>query len=350
MQPYIIFIERANFGITSPKVQEILNGLEEEGLAKIVYPNRRLNSEELGEEISRINPHIIIAATIKYTPEILSGAKNLIAVIRHGIGVDNVDFNYCKEKNIYLINTPKAPSQAVAYDVLEKISLMLSNSLEFNSLIKKGEWPVATRKDPRNITVGLIGAGRIPVAFAKITQNYGFKEIISYDILDEALEKISKFGVSTTKDINEILKKADVISMHAPLNQYTHHLINKEKFEILGDNKIFINTSRGPTVDTDALINWLRENDKSKAALDVLEQEPPSSNSELLQFPDWKLYLTSHLGASTDKGLSLMAEGAISAANAVIRGNGFIDPLLSQEMQTSEPEDMFNIVIDRRND
>ena len=163
MQPYIIFIERANFGITSPKVQEILNGLEEEGLAKIVYPNRRLNSEELGEEISRINPHIIIAATIKYTPEILSGAKNLIAVIRHGIGVDNVDFNYCKEKNIYLINTPKAPSQAVAYDVLEKISLMLSNSLEFNSLIKKGEWPVATRKDPRNITVGLIVYGRIPV-------------------------------------------------------------------------------------------------------------------------------------------------------------------------------------------
>jgi D-3-phosphoglycerate dehydrogenase / 2-oxoglutarate reductase len=346
-EQYTIFIERPNFGIASEKVKEILEKLEQENLAKIIYPNKPITQENLGEELEKINPHIVIAAPREYTGEIMSRAPNLIAVIRHGIGVDSIDFNYCKEKNIYLINTPNAPSKSVAYDVLEKILLMLSNSPQTNQKIKEGEWPIETRKDPRNITVGLIGAGRIPLAFAEISKNLGFKKIIAFDIFDEALERIEKLGVETTKDLNKILTETDIISMHTPLNEHTHHLISEKEFEIIGDNKMLINTSRGGTVKTEALINWLNNNPNSKAALDVLEQEPPNKDNSLLQLPIQKLYLTPHLGASTDKGLEHMAEGCMIAADAIIRNNGLIKEETIQELQTTQPDNMFNIVINR---
>jgi len=347
-QQYTILIERPNFGMASQKTKDILTKLEQENLAKIVYPNVRITQENLGEKLAKINPHIIIASTITYTPEIMAKAPNLIAIIKHGIGLDNIDIGYCKEKNIYLINTPNAPSKSVAYDVLEKILIMLSDSSQTNSLIKKGGWPILTRKDPRNITAGLIGAGRIPVKFAEISKSIGFKRIIAFDVLDEALERIEKLGVKTTKDLSEVLNEADVISVHVPLNKNTYHLISEKEFEIIGDNKILINTSRGGIVKTEALVNWLDNNPNSKAALDVLEQEPPEKDDSLLNFPDNKLYLTSHLGASTDKGLELIAEACMIAADAIIRNNGFIPQEIIQEQQTSQSDNMFNVVVGKK--
>ncbi|MFH1358430.1 MAG: NAD(P)-dependent oxidoreductase [archaeon] len=347
---YRVLIERDGFGGKSPKVEERIRDLEESGHAKIIHPTDPIQSDEaLAEKLREVSPHIVLAAGIyKYSREAMDQAPKLLAVVRHGIGVDNVNPNACKKRDIYLINTPKAPSRAVAYQVLGNIYAMISSSTETQELMVGGKWKQILRQDPRNVTIGLIGAGRIPTEFAKITKGYEFREIKAYDTDLRAQARIEERGITGAKNMEEILTTCDIVSVHVS-GEGNKYLIAAREFEMMGNGTHFINTSRGDVVYTNALVRWLQKNPDSKAAIDVFEQEPlPIDHPLRKTFAPGRVLLSPHTGSGTTIGYENMGLACLHATEALIRGKGYIKPSEIKYMLKYQPEDMFNIVVDRK--
>jgi len=239
---------------------------------------------------------IIIRSKTTANKDLINSAPNLKGIVRAGVGLDNVDREYAKEKGIKVLNTPTAPSIAVAELTLSLIFAALRRIPKADTSTKAGEWlkKELYGRELYKKTLGIIGYGRIGSKVAALADTLEAKTLS----FDEYVEQDRMNGTNTKKvDLDELLQKSDIITIHLPLVPATESLLNDEAFSKMKDGVYIVNTARGPIINEDALCNALASGKVACVALDVYWEKTPE-NSKILEHKD-KLILTPHIGGST---------------------------------------------------
>ena len=235
---------------------------------------------------------VVIRSSTQLTKQIIEKGEKLKIIARCGVGVDNIDVEYAKSKNIKVTNSPSANLISV---VELTVALIINAARKINlsdSHLKDGKWD---RKEFVGMELygkqlGIVGYGKAGRLVSEIMQSFGMS-IAFYDPYVKDWD-----GPEKSLELDELLSTSDVISIHVIKNKETENLISKEKLDLLKDSAILINTSRGGVVDEDYLIELIRLKKLFGAGLDVYSQEPPKN---IDNFADINLITTPHIGAST---------------------------------------------------
>jgi D-lactate dehydrogenase len=217
---------------------------------------------------------IIIFYSSKIEKKIIDNLPNLKLIATMSTGFDHIDINYCNEKNIKIYNVPKYGSTVVAEHTF---ALILSLSRKLYDSIKRTRENHSFKTDESLMgfelnkkTLGLIGCGSIGQNVSKIANGFGMNVIV-YD-LNQDKKTAKEFGFKYA-NFDELITKSDIISLHAPYNESTHHILNSKVFEKMKKGVHIINTARGGLIDTFSLVSAIKNNIVAGAALDVLEEE-----------------------------------------------------------------------------
>ena len=280
-----ILISGSSFGIDGSAIET----LKKAGFTVVSNPyNRKVTEDELIELLDK-DVVGLIAGTEKITERVLQNAKALKVVSRYGIGLDNIDLEAAKRRGIIVCNTPDAPTQAVAELALALILNLYRRIGEADRNLRSDKWTPLMGKLLFGKTLGIIGLGRIGKALVKLAQPLDLKIIAHEPYPDN--DFISFYRVALTS-LEKVLSKSDIISLHAPLTEETHHLIGKEELALMKTDAIIVNTARGSLIDDEALLEALEKGSIGGAALDVFEEEP--YHGKLKDFDN--VILTPHIG------------------------------------------------------
>lgn len=269
---------------------------------------------------------------IKIDKNLLDHAPNLKVVSNTSVGYNNFDIEAMKERNVIGTNTPDVLNETVA-DLIFGLILSTARKIpELNSYVKEGKWDAIDNelyfgKDVHHATLGIIGMGRIGQDVAKRAR-LGFNMDVLYNNRSRKYDVEESLGVQYS-DFDELLKKSDFVLVMTPLNDETYHLIDEEQFNLMKNDAIFINASRGATVNEKALIKALEEGEILGAGLDVFEKEPVDIDNPLLKLPN--AVLMPHVGSATEKTRNEMA--MLAAQNMVKALSGEIPPNIVPELK-----------------
>jgi D-3-phosphoglycerate dehydrogenase len=283
--------------VTDPVHSEGIKKLKEAGF---VVDERFGETPSVLKELLKEYDILIVRSATKVTSEMLAEAS-LKVIGRAGVGLDNIDLEAAKERNITVFNTPNAPSVSVAELVIGLIIALFRHIPQANRGLEEGKWLKKKLKgiELKGKTLGIVGFGNIGEEVAKRAKSFEMN-IVAYDVLDSALENAKRMNVEAfgpAKDsLDALLRIADVITIHVPLLSSTYHMIGEREFSLMKDSAYLINTSRGGVVDEKALLEAIRSGKISGAALDVFEKEPPGK-IELLNEPN--VIGTPHIGSAT---------------------------------------------------
>jgi D-3-phosphoglycerate dehydrogenase len=236
---------------------------------------------------------------------VLNQCKNLKAISRFGVGMDNIDLERAKELGIRVRNAAGTNSISVAELA---IGLMFSAARMIPSIVlkvKKGSWEWFSGCELTGKKLGLIGGGQIGKEVAKRARGLEM-EVVIYDpyFTDESF--LAQYHIKRCHDIIEIFSHSDFISLHVPVTQETRKIINHQSLQAMKPNSIIINTSRGELVDEVALYEALSKGIIAAAAQDVFSSEPPSATEKLLKLDNF--ILTSHIGTCTHEAVEKMVK------------------------------------------
>lgn len=254
-----------------------------------------ITGPELVERVKDFDA-IVVRSRTKVTREVIEASGRLRAVARAGVGLDNVDLEAAKERGVEVLNSPEAPSNAVAELVL---GLMLSLARRIplgDASMKRGEWIKRrlTGFELEGKTLGIVGFGRIGYNLARKAKAMGMR-VVTDAIIEKLMRLVDETGAESVP-MEDLLKESDFVSIHVPLRPQTRHMIGARELETMKDGAYLINAARGGVVDEDALREALVRGKLAGAALDVFEIEPPEDTSltgleNLIALP--------HIGAAT---------------------------------------------------
>lgn len=260
---------------------------------------------------------LLVRSATKVRKDLIDACPSLKIIGRGGVGMDNIDVEYAREKGIKVINTPAASSHSVAELVFAHLFGMVrflhdSNQnmpLEGDSKFKELKKAYAKGVELKGKTLGILGFGRIGQATAKVALGVGMK-VVAYDpFIDSAHIELNFFdgqNVNFTIDTiskEEVLRRSDFISLHVPAQD--DYVISTREFEIMKEGVGIVNAARGGVIDEKALIEAIESGKVSNAALDVFENEP-TPEIKLLMNP--KISLTPHIGAATQEAQTRIGE------------------------------------------
>ena len=296
---------------TNPTLKEIL---EKNGL-KVTY-EPEITPEQIAEKIGNFQV-VVVRGRTKLSRELIEKADKCKIIARVGVGLDNIDQEAAKEKNIRVINAVEGATTAVAELV---IGLMLSMAREIpraDREIRNGNWikKELMGSELKGKYLGIIGLGNIGKRLGRLTRALNMN-IIGYDVVPIDEEFSKEVGLMKA-DLDTLLSSADYVSLHVPLLDSTHHMINAEKLKLMKNTARIINTSRGGVIDEEALYNSLKEGNIAGAALDVFEVEPATGN-RLTTLPNF--VATPHMGAQTKEAQLLAANIIAEKIIQVLRG------------------------------
>ena len=297
------------------QVNPILNKILEENGLKISY-EPEITPEQIKEKIGEFNI-VIVRSRTKLTKEMIDNANNCKIIARVGVGLDNIDLDAAKAKNIRVINAVEGAMNAVAEQVLGLMLSLARNIARADREIRKGNWlkKELMGSELRGKYLGIVGLGNIGKRLGRIARALNMN-IIGYDVVPIDEEFSKEVGLMKT-DLDTLLQSSDYVSLHVPLLDSTYHLINAEKLSTMKKTACVINTSRGGVVDEEALYDALKNGKLGGAALDVFEKEPATDNP-LVTLPN--VILTPHIGAQTKEAQSLAANVIAEKIIQILRG------------------------------
>lgn len=240
---------------------------------------RILSREEQKELIK--DAYAIISGTEKYDADMLAGCGNLKVVVRFGVGTDNFDLDYMREKGIQV--GVIANHNAVAEFALTLILASMKNLPRYDMVVRDGKWNRFPMRELSKKVVGIVGFGRIGRRLAELLTGFDV-EILAYDPYMN--QEAAKERNVTPVTLEELLERSDVISLHLPYTSENYHMINEETIGKMKDGAYLVNTSRGALVDEKALYQALASQKLSGAGLDVYETEPVEAENPLFGLPN----------------------------------------------------------------
>ena len=286
------------------------------------YQNITLNNSGktlAGDDLSKFldGQTKVIVGLEKFDKALIEKLPDLKVISKFGVGLNNIDLKIMKERSIALGFKEGSNKQSVAELALMHILIALRKTPSSKDDISKQIWSQKKGNELYRKTIGIIGFGNIGQTLANLLEPFQCN-IIFYDNvaftkndLETKFTNKSKnfFNNLQQKPLNEILKDADIISIHLPLLKETENLIDSHELAIVKDNVSIINTSRGGIINEDALTNFLKINKNAFGAFDVFLEEP-AFNNPLLELNNF--YATSHLGSMTEEGVIAMGLAAIN--------------------------------------
>ncbi len=275
-------------------------------------------SAEFSSALSEAHGLIVRSAT-EVGLALLDNAPKLQLIGRAGVGVDNIDIPAASSRGIAVFNAPGGNTIAAAELTMALILSVVRRVTAADRSVRAGAWDRASFQgvELRGRTLGLIGAGRIGREVARMCEAFGM-EVVAHDpyVSDADAEDL---GVRLVA-LNDLIRTADVISLHVPLSDETRHLVDADVLDRMKKKAFLINASRGGVIVEDDLAVALAEGVISGAALDVYEDEPLPATSPLRSAPN--LVLTPHLGASTKEAqVTVAREVAIEVRRALVEGD-----------------------------
>ena len=290
------------------------DGISQAGVEKLNAAGFNTTVKSIDQEkiIGYINENnievLLVRSATKVRKDLIDSCKSLKIIGRGGVGMDNIDVSYAKDKGIHVINTPSASSSSVAELVFAHLfgcvrSLHLSNRempLEGDKEFKKLKKNYSAGVELKGKTLGIVGFGRIGQEVAKIGLGLGMN-VIYYDLNNKkSLIEIIFFDGSsknfelTSVRFDELLQNSDFISLHVPAQK--SHIIGEKEFSLMKKGAGIINAARGGVIDEEALIKNIENKNLSFAALDTFENEPTPSIKVLM---NQSISMTPHIGAAT---------------------------------------------------
>ncbi len=238
---------------------------------------------------------LVVRNRTQVNQELLDSAPKLKVVGRLGVGLDNIDLAACEKRGVAVCPATGANDASVAEWVITSLMMLLRKAFLSRSQMLAGEWPRQQSMgcETAGKTLGLIGFGRIARETAIRAKALGM-EIIAVDPYISADDRCWE-EVKRMDHLSDLLPMADAVSLHVPLTETTHHLINAEAIALMKPGSILINAARGGTVDEKALVEALRANHIGGAALDVFETEPLTEAAAALFDGIPNLVLTPHI-------------------------------------------------------
>lgn len=250
----------------------------------------------------------------KVNRELIDACPDLQVIARCGVGLDNVDVGEASSRGIKVINAPGSNSSTVAEHALTLMLMGVRNVWKSVERVKDGDWSWRNQysgDELRGKTLGILGMGNIGQRVAKLADAFGMK-VIYWD----------KFPVQSEYEscsMEDVLKQADVVTVHVPLLNETKHLVGEEQLNMMKPTAWLINTARGPIIDETALIKALDNEKISGFASDVLAVEPPDSDYPLVNHP--RTLITPHTGSLTATTYRNMCVSTVQNVNAVLNGS-----------------------------
>lgn len=295
---------------------------------------------EPSELIKRIGNYeaLIVRSETQVTKEVINAGKKLKIIGRAGVGVDNIDVNAATERGIIVVNAPEGNTISAAEHTIAMMMSMSRNIPQANASLKSRKWD---RKkfmgvEVRGKTLGVVGLGRIGSEVTK--RALGMEMIIlAYDPFISA-ERAKDLGVELTT-VEDIVRRADYITVHTPLNKETKDLISAKEFAIMKRGTRIINCARGGIINEEALAKAVKDGIVGGAAIDVFTKEPPFENP-LIELD--RVIMTPHLGASTEEAqinvAVTVAEQIVNSLKGLPVKNAINMPYVKAEvMQILEP-------------
>lgn len=242
---------------------------------------------------------VIVRNRTQVRGPLLAQGPALRVVGRLGVGLDNIDLDACRERNVEVIPATGANAQAVAEYVIGTAMMLLRGAYLSSAEVADGKWPRAALSQGRELggkTMGLVGFGGIGQLTARMAEALGMNTV-AYDPHLSA-DAFAQTGLATARmELAELLQRADVLSLHLPLSDETRNLFSAERLAAMKPGAVLINTARGGIVDEDALAQSLQSGHLGGAALDVFTAEPLQQGSALSGVPN--LVLTPHIAGVT---------------------------------------------------
>lgn len=301
--------------------------LQEAGYEVLISPkDRPLERQELLNFIQGADA-VLGQLTDKVDEEYISAAgPNLKIVANYAVGYDNFDLTALASHNIVATNTPDVLTEAVAEHTFALIMAITRRLVEADKLAIAQTTSfgpeVMLGTELKGKTLGILGLGRIGSRVAEIGKAFGMN-VIYYDVKQNADFEV-KVGAQFKATPEELLKEADIVSIHVPLLPTTKHLLNVDHLKMMKPTAYLINTSRGPVVDEHALVEALKNKVIAGAALDVGETEPRWADG-LVDLPN--VVLTPHIASATIEARSAMGELAAKNIIAVLSGQSPLTPV-----------------------
>lgn len=290
------------------------DGLSQSGITALEAGGFEVITTKVAQEqvANYINKHqidvVLVRSATKIRKDIIDSCPTLKVIGRGGVGMDNIDVAYAREKGLHVINTPAASSESVAELVFAHLfsgarflhdanrNMPLDGDTQFNSLKKA----YANGIELRGKTIGIIGFGRIGREVARMALGLGMKVIATDTYVEEATIKVDFYNGQfinvdiETEPMEDVLRHSDFISLHVPAQD--DYIIGKAEFDLMKQDVGIINCARGGVIDEVALIDALEDEKVLFAGLDVFEEEPTPA-IQVLMNP--KISLTPHIGAAT---------------------------------------------------
>lgn len=243
---------------------------------------------------------LIVRNRTQVDPELLAGAGKLVAVGRLGVGLDNIDQDYCASHGIAVIPAVGANAAAVAEYVISMAMVLMRGFLFSSRSVADGLWPraqLASGVEAAGKTIGIVGFGSVGQSVGKLAQAMNMR-VIAYDpILDPAHPAWAK--AVRCPGLDALFRDADVVTLHVPLTRENTNLVNDRQLALMKKGAVLVNTARGGLVNEQALARALKSGMLAAAAVDVFEQEPLPADSALADCPN--LFLTPHIAGVTQE-------------------------------------------------
>ncbi len=262
----------------------------------------------------------VVVRTAPFTREIIEAADALKVIGRHGVGVDNIDVKAATEKGIVVVNTPNANATSVAEHTLMVIGALAKRAVVYDRATRNGNWEIRNSYKAMDLdgkTLGLVGIGRIGSMVAKRAAAAYNMKVIAYDPYVQP-EAAGKMGVSLVAQMDDVFRRADVVSLHTPLTPETRGFVNEAKLRLMKPTAFLVNLSRGEVINEEDLCAALKSGVIAAAALDVYDPEPPLKDNPLFGLDN--IILSPHSAALTEECVIRMATGAAEGVVEVLTG------------------------------
>ena len=289
------------------------------GLELSIYDSTK--AEQIIERIK--DAEIIVTNKVVIDSSILEQVHNLKLICISATGTNNVDLISAKNKSIRVCNVRGYATSSVVQHVFMLITTLNTKLINYHQSVKEGRWsqsnlfclldfPIA---DLSEQTIGIIGYGELGKGVEKVAKAFGMRVLIS-----ESLQ----IGMGKSKDrvsLNKLLSESDIVTLHCPLTDETKNIISTNEFKKMKGNALLINTARGGIVDENALLEALQQKQIAGAGIDVLKNEPPDRENNLLMSELDNLVVTPHIAWASAASRQRLLDGVVKNIEAYIKGD-----------------------------